>query len=128
MNTRINGYGYEILRNKTRDRHEIKYHTVAAEMMFGGPIPEGLVVHHIDKDKLNNDPKNLMICSIAYHNIIHSRLDAIEACGISWYRPCAFCGTHDNPTIMVKTDSAAYYHSGCRSAYDKQRVRVRKKA
>lgn len=41
-------------------RHE---HKVVAEQILGRALLPGEVVHHIDGDKHNNDPKNLMIFS-----------------------------------------------------------------
>ena len=36
-------------------------HRVVAELMLGRPLRPGEVVHHIEGDKRNNDPKNLMV-------------------------------------------------------------------
>ena len=36
-------------------------HRVVAELMLGRPLKPGEVVHHIDGDKRNNEPKNLMV-------------------------------------------------------------------
>ena len=36
-------------------------HRVVAELMLGRPLKPKEVVHHIDGDKRNNDPKNLMV-------------------------------------------------------------------
>lgn len=35
-------------------------------------IPKGLIIHHIDKDKMNNDIDNLSLMTITAHNRIHS--------------------------------------------------------
>ncbi len=43
---------------KTYGRHT---HRVVAEQMLGRPLKKGEVVHHIDGNKRNNDPTNLMI-------------------------------------------------------------------
>lgn len=43
---------------KTYGRHT---HRVVAEQMLGRPLLPGEVVHHIDGDKRNNDPSNLMV-------------------------------------------------------------------
>ena len=43
---------------KTLGRHT---HRVVAEQKLGRPLREGEVVHHIDGNKHNNDPQNLMV-------------------------------------------------------------------
>ncbi len=37
-----------------------------------GSIPEGFICHHIDMDKENNDPKNLMLLSKSNHHHLHT--------------------------------------------------------
>ena len=56
-NARLNsgeGKSYE----KTFGRHT---HRIVAEQMLGRPLKKGEVVHHIDRNKRNNDPSNLMV-------------------------------------------------------------------
>lgn len=36
-------------------------HRVVAEQMLGRPLEKGEIVHHIDGNKRNNDPSNLMV-------------------------------------------------------------------
>ena len=43
---------------KLHNRHE---HRVIAEQMLGRKLHKGEVVHHMDKDKHNNHPANLMV-------------------------------------------------------------------
>ena len=50
------GKSYE----KTYGRHT---HRVVAEQMLGRPLKKGEVVHHIDCNKRNNAPENLMVFS-----------------------------------------------------------------
>lgn len=45
---------------KTFGRHT---HRIIAEEMLGRPLRKGKVIHHIDGDKRNNNPLNLMIFS-----------------------------------------------------------------
>ncbi len=49
-------------------------HRVVAELMLGRPLKPGEVVHHIDGDKRNNDPKNLMVFgSQSEHAAFHAK-------------------------------------------------------
>lgn len=43
---------------KIHGRHT---HRIVAEQMLGRPLKEGEVVHHIDGNKQNNSPENLMV-------------------------------------------------------------------
>jgi len=58
---------------KTYGRHT---HRVIAEQILGRPLKPGEVVHHIDRNKRNNDPENLMIfASQAEHAAWHKEHD-----------------------------------------------------
>lgn len=46
-------------------------HSVIAEWAIGRPLSEGEVVHHIDRNKLNNDPENLEVMSATDHAHLH---------------------------------------------------------
>ena len=91
--------GYEILSKRDHKRGPIYIHTLIAEQMYGGPL-RGLSVHHLDGNKRNNKPVNLMLCEHSYHRMQHKRMDALEACGVSWYLKCPFCKKYDNPKDM----------------------------
>ena len=57
---------------KLYSRHE---HRVVAESMLGRPLTPEEVVHHVDCDKRNNDPGNLMVLpSQAAHAALHKKL------------------------------------------------------
>lgn len=44
------------------------------EKRLGHPLQKDEVVHHLDGNKLNNDPENLIICTRSEHPTIHRRL------------------------------------------------------
>ena len=49
-------------------------HRVVAEQTIGRKLRPGEVVHHLDHDKTNNSPENLVVCSSAsVHRQYHIR-------------------------------------------------------
>jgi len=53
---------------KTYGRHT---HRIVAEQMLGRPLKKGEIVHHIDGNKRNNDPSNLMVMTQSEHCRLH---------------------------------------------------------
>ena len=49
-------------------------HRLVAEKMLGRKLRDDEVVHHIDGDKRNNGPENLMVMTAAEHGRFHLRL------------------------------------------------------
>lgn len=49
---------------KKGGRHE---HRIVAEAMIGRPLREGEVVHHVDGDRHNNEPSNLVVMTQSEH-------------------------------------------------------------
>ena len=58
-----------------RDRY---VHRTVAEKALGRPLKSSELVHHIDENKTNNHPSNLLICDNTYHKLIHARMDMIK--------------------------------------------------
>lgn len=59
-----NGYYFDVERNQYVQR-------VVMELKFGHPLWPWQEVHHKDRNKLNNDPRNLYVCSRWKHQFIH---------------------------------------------------------
>lgn len=67
-------------------------HVVIAERAFGGPLPDGAIVHHHDEVKTNNRNNNLVICDRPYHNLIHARMRVFKAGGNpDFHKICCRC-------------------------------------
>ena len=132
MKTFVNDLGYEALTKNDRRGNGIKFHTLIAERFFGGPLPENNVVHHIDENKLNNHPSNLMICSRNHHHTVHRQIKAKKESGHSDWRKCWICKKYDDPKNLFIPRRNAAYHGQCERAYQldrrKNNENVRKKA
>jgi hypothetical protein len=128
-----NTAGYRI-GTLTKSNYMQLEHIRIAEVTFGGPLPKGAEVHHVDENPSNNDHHNLVICQDkAYHRLLHSRRRALLACGNPNWRPCVFCGNHDDPALMMKhgvivgRSQRQFCHRQCRIDYC-QRLKARKAA
>lgn len=55
----------------------VREHIFVMETFIGSRIPKGMVVHHIDGDKQNNNIENLFLCNIADHNRCHAKIEKL---------------------------------------------------
>lgn len=71
-NKSVRANGYVLVQVGRRAR---KYeHIVVAERALGRELRAGEVVHHINCDRTDNRPENLLICQIGYHIQLHARM------------------------------------------------------
>lgn len=99
-------------------------HVLVAERAFGRRLPEGVEVHHVDYNRSNDEPRNLVICdSSAYHSLLHQRTDAYRACGHADWRKCHICKQYDAPgRLRFYLPSGLVRHIACwRERYRQQR-------
>lgn len=108
--------------DESRQRYNYR-HILVVEGVLGKQLPVQATVHHIDGSKENDSNTNLVACEDAgYHNHLHRRERALDACGhAGWYR-CRYCHTWDAPenlTIIPAYDrfAAVAYHKPCAAEY-----------
>ena len=110
---------------RANNRGYVLEHILIAERALGRPLPNDSVVHHVDENSLNNRNDNLVICpNSGYHNFLHTRMRALEACGNVDWRPCVFCKQYDdlmNLTIRPAVGNRfQYHHDACNAAYSRR--------
>ncbi len=96
-------------------------HVYLAEQMWGGPLPEGYVVHHINGDPLDNRIDNLMILpSQAVHKKLHQFMWAKEASGHWNWRKCSYCKEYSHPSLIDERPGGSARHRECHKKYMKE--------
>lgn len=104
--------GYRHLTVAGKRKYE---HIAVAEKALGKPLPKGSRVHHVNEDRSDNRPENLVICpSAKYHALLHMRMDAVKAGFPAYFRKCALCKQYDDPARMyVKPSGNHCRHRDC---------------
>lgn len=116
----ITTFGYIAIAKNGKKKQE---HVLLVESVLGHELPTGTEIHHVDGDRSNNANRNLVVCpSKAYHKMLHTRQDALAACGNAGYRKCPFCKQYSAPESMTHNKSSRYfYHSACKTSYNQKR-------
>lgn len=95
------GYGGYLIVNDSGDRFGRRIHRLVASAILGREITEYEHVHHINKDKQDNRPENLLILSSEEHSKLHQNQVLIDN--------LSTVGPHikdiiDNETVPVRDD------------------------
>lgn len=90
-----------------------------AENALGRLLDRNEVVHHIDEDKCNNAPANLLVCTRTYHLQLHARLDCQHA-GFDW-RTHALCSSCKTYHLLTAFSEDASKPSGVQNICKEQR-------
>ena len=67
----LKSHGYVCL---TVNGRAVYQHTHVAEKSLGRSLRSGEVVHHINRNRSDNRPENLLVCSDKYHRELHARM------------------------------------------------------
>ena len=100
-----------------------RIHTQIAERALGHKLPVGSGVHHVDGDKLNFSPTNLVIYpNAAYHKLLHIRTRALEATGDPAQRQCGYCHGYSPVAELIASGRlrVRYWHRECHNSYQKR--------
>ena len=97
------------------DGRAILRHVLVAESALGRRLPKGAQVHHVDYDRSNDSPTNLVICpSGSYHRLLHRRTDALNACGHADWLKCGQCGEYaPREQLRIYQPSGLKWHPQC---------------
>ena len=98
------------------DKYELEHRVIAAEMI-GRPLKAGEDVHHLDENKLNNSPDNLIVISGPMHAKLHSWLEKNVVTAKPDYqerkdRGCVRCATCSKPIDheMIYCSTECHHH------------------
>ena len=102
----------------------IKEHIHVAERILGRKLPKGAIVHHIDGNRRNNEPRNLVICpSQAYHKLLHNRMNAMALGFPAEWRMCHICKQWDAPhRLYFRKSRPGQWHRACAGILRKRRL------
>lgn len=123
----ISGEGYVYIympdHPQSGKRNCVFEHILVCEKVLGKYLPPGVVIHHVNEDRTDNRPENLVICQDkAYHNLLHRRMKALRACGHADWLKCGYCKQYDDPkNLRLIPKSSSQHHTKCLREYMRER-------
>lgn len=73
-------------------RGHVAEQILVVEQALGRYLPSKHPVHHVDRNRHNNAPENLVICeNEAYHHLLHARLNRLRDTGSLELKLCRIC-------------------------------------
>lgn len=102
-------------------------HVRVVENVLGFELPKGVVIHHWNEIKTDNRNENLLVCQDrAYHNLIHARMRAYDACGNASFRPCVVCKKYDDVKNMKNKGHSECLSKRTREIYASKTIEEKK--